>query len=473
MVSSPDFGNSLTVESAASAHYTLKVISIVAAILLPIIAPLPGLDVPRLPSAGSAASGRAGPGRSSPEPTTLAPLRALDPRLLRRAPPVRHLLARRRRGRARHGGARPPPGDAARAHRRQALSTAPRSPTFARPRGARRSSSPRAALSPGRSRSRGDGRRGGALAAPARARRASAARHSRRRSTGPQAARSRPPRSRGSTPLEAYFARYLPQVVLALPRAARGARPRRLDRRRRRRSSCSLTLPLVPIFMWLIGRYTEERTRERWQALRLLVDPLPRRRARPADAARVQPRQRRRRRRSPTSSERYRRATMATLRVAFLSGSVLELAATLGRRARGRDGRRAARRRRHRPRRRRSPCSCSRPSSTCPLRQLGAQYHASADGARGRRAAARAAGGAAPPMPGQARTDAAAPRRGGRPARGRLLRVPRARGARPGRRRPRAPARARRSRSSAPSGSGQEHGRRAPARPRRADRRAA
>jgi cytochrome d ubiquinol oxidase subunit II len=37
MVSSPDFGNSLTVESAASAHYTLEVISIVAAILLPVI----------------------------------------------------------------------------------------------------------------------------------------------------------------------------------------------------------------------------------------------------------------------------------------------------------------------------------------------------------------------------------------------------------------------------------------------------
>ena len=31
-----------------------------------------------------------------------------------------------------------------------------------------------------------------------------------------------------------------------------------------------LTLPLVPVFMWLIGRYTEQRTRERWHALRLL-----------------------------------------------------------------------------------------------------------------------------------------------------------------------------------------------------------
>ena len=31
-----------------------------------------------------------------------------------------------------------------------------------------------------------------------------------------------------------------------------------------------LTLPLVPVFMWLVGRYTERRARERWQALALL-----------------------------------------------------------------------------------------------------------------------------------------------------------------------------------------------------------
>ena len=31
-----------------------------------------------------------------------------------------------------------------------------------------------------------------------------------------------------------------------------------------------LTLPLVPVFMWLIGLYTEQRTQERWQALRQL-----------------------------------------------------------------------------------------------------------------------------------------------------------------------------------------------------------
>ena len=64
----------------------------------------------------------------------------------------------------------------------------------------------------------------------------------------------------------------------ALPAAggARLGRPVRRDRRGSRSSTCVaalimlLTLPLVPVFMWLIGRYTEQRTRERWQALRRL-----------------------------------------------------------------------------------------------------------------------------------------------------------------------------------------------------------
>ena len=37
MVSNPDFANSLTIENASSADYTLKVMTVVAAILLPII----------------------------------------------------------------------------------------------------------------------------------------------------------------------------------------------------------------------------------------------------------------------------------------------------------------------------------------------------------------------------------------------------------------------------------------------------
>ena len=90
-----------------------------------------------------------------------------------------------------------------------------------------------------------------------------------------------------------------------------------------------MTLPLVPVFMWLIGRYTERRTQERWQALSLLANHF-------ADVVRGLPtlrafnRSRAQAEQIAAVSDRYRRATMGTLRVAFLSGAVLELAATLG-----------------------------------------------------------------------------------------------------------------------------------------------
>ena len=177
--------------------------------------------------------------------------------------------------------------------------------------------------------------------------------------------------------LEAYFARYLPQVVLAaiVPVVVLGW-VAAIDL-----GSALLmliTLPLVPVFMWLIGRYTAERTRERWLALRLLsthfldvVRGLPtlrafnRSRAQATTIAEV--------------GERYRRAAMGTLRVGFLSGSVLELAATLGvalvavtvgvRLAQGGLGLRAA-----------LTVLILAPELYAPLRQLGAQFHASADG---------------------------------------------------------------------------------------------
>ena len=177
--------------------------------------------------------------------------------------------------------------------------------------------------------------------------------------------------------LEAYFARYLPQVVLAcvvplVVLAWVGA----VDVETA--LVMLLTLPLVPVFMWLIGRYTESRTRERWQALRLLsthfldvVRGLPtlrafnRGRAQAVTIADV--------------GERYRRATMRTLRVSFLSGSVLELAATLGvalvavtvgvRLADGGLGLQAG-----------LTVLVLAPELYLPLRQLGVQYHASADG---------------------------------------------------------------------------------------------
>ena len=58
MVASNDFANSLTVANASSAHYTLKVMSVVALIVTPIDAALPGVDVPRLPGAAERRGGR-------------------------------------------------------------------------------------------------------------------------------------------------------------------------------------------------------------------------------------------------------------------------------------------------------------------------------------------------------------------------------------------------------------------------------
>jgi len=177
--------------------------------------------------------------------------------------------------------------------------------------------------------------------------------------------------------LEAYFGKYLPQVVLAavVPFVVL-AWVATIDV-----GSALLlliTLPLVPLFMWLIGRYTSERTRERWLALRLLsthfldvVRGLPtlrafnRSRAQGAVISDV--------------GERYRRAAMGTLRVSFLSGSVLELAATLGvalvavtvgvRLVDGGIGLQAG-----------LTVLILAPELYAPLRRLGAQFHASADG---------------------------------------------------------------------------------------------
>src|SRR5690349_5382211 len=73
----------------------------------------------------------------------------------------------------------------------------------------------------------------------------------------------------GIDALETVFARYLPQIVLAavVPVAvlALVAWVDPLSA-----LLMLLTLPLVPVFMWLVGRYTAHRARERWQAMALL-----------------------------------------------------------------------------------------------------------------------------------------------------------------------------------------------------------
>jgi ATP-binding cassette, subfamily C, bacterial CydD len=181
----------------------------------------------------------------------------------------------------------------------------------------------------------------------------------------------------GVDALETTFARSLPQAVLAVtvpiavlafvawvdPISA---------------AVMLLTLPLVPVFMWLIGRYTQQRARERWQALALLsthfldvVRGLPTLRAFNRGEAQTE--------RIRAVSEEYRRTTMGTLRVAFLSGSVLELAATVGialvavtvgvRLVEGGLGFEAG-----------LTVLVLAPELYLPLRNLAAQFHASADG---------------------------------------------------------------------------------------------
>jgi thiol reductant ABC exporter CydD subunit len=177
--------------------------------------------------------------------------------------------------------------------------------------------------------------------------------------------------------LEAAFARYLPQVVLAavVPVAVLTL-VATLDPISA--GVLLLTLPLVPVFMWLIGRYTARRAQERWQALAALaghfldvVQGLPTLRAFGRGKAQAD--------RIEQVGDDYRRATMGTLRVAFLSGAVLELAATLGvalvavtvgvRLAGGSVGLTTA-----------LTVLVLAPELYQPLRNLAAQYHASADG---------------------------------------------------------------------------------------------
>ena len=181
----------------------------------------------------------------------------------------------------------------------------------------------------------------------------------------------------GVDALETAFARYLPQLVLAtIVPVAVLVLVASIDLISA--GIMLLTLPLVPVFMWLIGRYTERRTEERREALRLLathfldvVRGLPTLRAFNRGEAQAE--------RIAQVSDEYRRATMRTLRVAFLSGTVLELAATLGialvavtvgvRLVEGGLGLEAG-----------LTVLVLAPELYLPLRNLAAQYHASADG---------------------------------------------------------------------------------------------
>nr|WP_231127100.1 thiol reductant ABC exporter subunit CydD [Motilibacter aurantiacus] len=132
---------------------------------------------------------------------------------------------------------------------------------------------------------------------------------------------------RGLDALDPYFARYVPQLVLAavVPLAV-GVRALSVDLTTA--AVIGLTVPLVPVFMVLVGLATQRSNERRWKALSTLgghfldtVTGLPVLKAfgrSRAQAGLVRP-----------ATDRYRREAMATLRVAFLSSLVLELLSTL------------------------------------------------------------------------------------------------------------------------------------------------
>ncbi len=181
----------------------------------------------------------------------------------------------------------------------------------------------------------------------------------------------------GVDALETYFARYLPQLVLAvLVPLAVLAWTIAIDPTSA--LIMALTLPLIPLFMWLIGRYTEGRTRARWRALARLsnhfLDVM-----RGLTTLRAFNRGEVQAQRIAAVGDEYRRTTMQTLRVAFVSGAVLDLAATLAtalvavtlglRLVDGAVTLRAA-----------LTVLLLTPELYVPLRALATQFHASADG---------------------------------------------------------------------------------------------
>ena len=182
---------------------------------------------------------------------------------------------------------------------------------------------------------------------------------------------------RGIDALDAYFARYLPQLVLSVivPVTIIVAVVR-VDWVSA--AILAVTLPLVPVFMALIGMATRAHTDRQLKALQVLsgrfldvVRGLPtlkvfgRSRAQAGVIGEV--------------THRYRRRLMATLRVTFLSSLALELLASVSVALiavavglRLLDG--------HLQLRPALFVLVLAPEAYLPLRQLGADYHASAEG---------------------------------------------------------------------------------------------
>ena len=133
--------------------------------------------------------------------------------------------------------------------------------------------------------------------------------------------------TRGIDALDSYFARYLPQLVLAVivPVAVLATV---IGQDLLSALIIAVTLPLIPIFMILIGLYTKRRVDRQWRTLSLLsghfldlISGLPTLkifgRAKTQAAA------------IEAIGDRYRSTTMSVLKITFLSSLALELLASL------------------------------------------------------------------------------------------------------------------------------------------------
>ncbi len=195
--------------------------------------------------------------------------------------------------------------------------------------------------------------------------------------TGQQAGEITALATKGLDALDPYFARYLPQLVLGclVPLAvlARVAMADWISA-----LVIAATLPLIPLFAVLVGLHTKAHTQRQWRLLAALsghfldvVAGLPTlklfgRAKAQAEAIR-------------SATDQHRSATMAGLRVAFLSALVLELAAALAtalvaveiglRLLAGHVGYDTA-----------LLVLLLTPEAYLPLRNVGAQFHASAEG---------------------------------------------------------------------------------------------
>jgi ATP-binding cassette, subfamily C, bacterial CydCD len=183
--------------------------------------------------------------------------------------------------------------------------------------------------------------------------------------------------TRGIDALDDYFALYLPQLVLAaivpVVVVAVVAADDWISA-----AIVAVTIPLIPLFMALVGATTRERMDRQLQTLERLaghfldvVAGLPTLKV--FGRARVQAQ------RIAEITDRYREAALATLQVTFLSSLILELVATIAvalvavaiglRLMGGHLGLRTA-----------LFALILAPEAYLPLRRLGANYHASAEG---------------------------------------------------------------------------------------------